>query len=56
MQKYSKAIAAFVGFGAFLASRYLGFDEFGTAAPEIVDGIIALGTVIAVWAVPNKTA
>lgn len=56
MQKYSKAIAAFVGFGAFLASRYLGFDQFGPVVPDIVDGIIALGTVVAVWAVPNKVA
>lgn len=54
MQKYSKAIAAFVGFAAFLASRYLGFDGLGEAAPDIVDAIIAAGTVVAVWAVPNK--
>jgi hypothetical protein len=53
MSKYRKAIAAFVGFGAFLASRYTGFDGFVGVEPEIVDGIIGLGTVVSVWAFPN---
>ena len=52
MAHYRKMIAAVVGVVVIYINNQWGMD-FGAASPAVIDGLLALGTVVGVWGVPN---
>ena len=52
--EYAKAIAAAVGLAAIIAKQIFGIEIGGEQVNKITDGIIAIGTVFAVYQTPNK--
>lgn len=52
MAHYRKMIAAIVGVGILLINRHTGVD-LSSESVVIVDGLVALGTVVGVWGVRN---
>ena len=53
MQRYNKAIAAFVGSGVSLAVM-LGLMPAGTLSPELIGGISTVVAAALTWLVPNR--
>lgn len=59
MGAYRKLIAAIIGVGAMVATDLFGIpvDAVATGAEHtvsIVDALLGLGTIVGVWAVPNR--
>jgi hypothetical protein len=50
---YAKAIAAFVGLLAIVSKDVFGFEIDGSTVDAVVNGILAVGTVLAVLLVRN---
>lgn len=55
MSKYRKLIAAFVGTALLTVEQLTGTDVAGLGEP-IVNGIVAVGTLVGVWGLPNDEA
>lgn len=54
MGVYSKSIVAFIGLLAVLSKEVFGVEIGSETVDSIVSGILALGTVFAVYRVPNE--
>ncbi len=55
MAEYRKLIAAVIGLALLLVNRYWGFD-LSSQATTIVDLLLAAGTAVGVFQVPNAPA
>lgn len=54
MAKYSKSIAAFIGLAALLSKEIFGVEVGQETTDHIVNAILGIGTVVAVYGVRNK--
>jgi hypothetical protein len=55
MTKYSKSIAAAVGLIALLSEELLGLKIEDETIKSVTQGILAIGTWVAVYGIPNKS-
>jgi hypothetical protein len=56
MSQYAKSIAAFIGLFAIVSKEYFGVEVTAETADAVVNGILALGTIYAVYAARNTPA
>lgn len=54
MSQYAKLIAASVGLLAMLLKQTMGLDLGDETVSKIVDAILAIGTAVSVYMVPNQ--